>query len=250
VFGLPATESKVITSGCLRRFLVALSCGCLFALGQQPSGVVVPDCTKSPTAVSLAAAVRIYQGSLTPRLDPYVGNPQAVSLLTSMLEDESERLFWEPVVLGLGYVAPYDPSLANRLVNYIESPRPFRVCDSTAPEVFRKLDARKAAIGMDEYGPKVRALVALGFLVAKADFETSAAHRQYLSDATGSTYLNVYVRWTQKEKYLNLTDRGELLVKFAKLGYQQILKPFGVQTKPPIVTTGRIECGRSVALTR
>jgi len=230
--------------------LVALGCGCLPTVAQPPSGVLVPDCARAVEAASLAAAVRIYQGALLPRLAPFVGDPQAVSVLVSMLEDEDERLFWPPIVVALGYIAPYDPGLANRLVNYLESPRPFRECDSRAPAIFRKTDTRSGAIPMDEYEPKVRALVALGFLVAKADMSISAAHRQYLSDATGSSFLKVNVRWTQKEKYLSETDRAELLVKFANLGYKQSRQRFAGQVKLSIHSKKQIECEPSAALVR
>lgn len=174
---------------------------------------------------------RVYSGFPTAELQKYIGNKAAVSELVNMLEDSSESLWWSTAVTMIGYLSPLDTSLANRLINFLESPLPFKHCPDQKPEQFRLKDTQRRELVRAEYEPKLNVPIALGYMLRKPEtlqMATKEAHYliRYLEEGQNSSFWTRHLRWTAKEKYMTPRYRSRLLTERSLIAMALISNPY------------------------
>jgi hypothetical protein len=178
---------------------------------------------------SLRRLARVTQGLPEEELKPYVGDKNATAVLIAMLEDDREKPAWDNVVTMIGYVSPFDAGLANRLINYLESPFRFRDCPADSPDEFRLRDGspKMKVLMREDYQPKLNVLVSLGYMLSKgtgSDWLAPDRHAvgSYLHSGDDSAFWVGKVRWTGSEAYMTPAYRDDLLSKNSKIALQLV----------------------------
>ncbi len=144
---------------------------------------------------------------LRENLKAFAGSYEAAESLESMLADESKRPLWPKVIKAIGLVSPPDERIYNRLVNFLESDKPFKDCPYSTPGEFLKevLPIEPAVLSKDNYDPKMGVIEVL-WLIAKRNPDDPLVSKgvwKYLQLGRSWAYWEYHLRWQAKEDYLS-----------------------------------------------
>jgi hypothetical protein len=164
--------------------------------------------------------------------DGFIGDQVAINSVLEMLRDSKEEAYWPSAVLVLGYISPYDSTLARVLADFLESARDFPSCTYNGRYTCRKETSGLARRGISTSlsRAKLNVLLALGDLVRKlpekAETETadescvhpgcSAFH--YLVAGLKPSHWAARILWNERPEYMTKDDRDEDLASMAIKG--------------------------------